>query len=152
MSDSPASGADWRTIRRNTWKSVRVFLLIAGFQIVGGLLLSLAYKQGLIGAESMIRGVMVIIGLGLAAAGNMIPKVTDSPPPPTLHLAALRQKALRTAGWMMMLGGLAFAGLSALLPLTVGPMAATAALGAFMTAGLGCVAYWIHAYHRSPDR
>lgn len=152
MSDGPTSGADWTTVRRNTWKSMRGWLFIAGFQIVGGLLLSLAHRQGLIGAENMIRSAMVVIGLGLAASGNMIPKVTDGPPPSTLQLAALRQTLLRAAGWMMTLGGLAFAGLSALLPLAVGPMAATAALGVCMAVGLGCVAYWIYAYHNSQER
>jgi hypothetical protein len=50
---------------------------------------------------------------------------------------------------MMMLGGLAFAGLSAFAPLQIGLMAATAALGVSLAIGLGFVVYWIHAYHRS---
>jgi hypothetical protein len=149
MSDSSTSSADWKAFRRSAWKSVRSWLVIAGLQIAGGLLLALAYRRGLTDTEWMIRGAMVLIGLGLAASGNRIPKATDGLPPHTLALAALRQKVLRTAGWMMMLGGLAFAGLSAFTPLQFGLVAATAALGVSLAIGLGFVAYWIHVYHRS---
>ena len=151
MSDSSASGVDWATVRRSTWKNIRTFFVIAGFQVAGGLLLALARTQGLIDVEEAVRGAMVLIGLGLAASGNRIPKATDGLAPLTLPLAALRQKVLRTAGWMMMLGGLAFAGLSAFAPLQIGLVAATAALGVCMAIGLGFVAYWIYAYHRSPE-
>jgi hypothetical protein len=149
MSDSSTSSADWKTFRRNAWKSMRGWLVIAGLQVAGGLLLAFAYRQGLVDKEWMIRGAMVLIGLGLAASGNRIPKTTDGLPPHTLPLAALKQKVLRTAGWMMVLGGLAFAGLSAFAPLQFGLMAATTALGVSLAIGLGFVAYWIHVYHRS---
>jgi hypothetical protein len=152
MSDSSTPGADWKIMGRSTWKSVRGWLLIVGLQVAAGLLLSVAYKRGLIDTEGMVRGAMVLIGLGLAASGNRIPKTTDGPPLHTLPLAALRQKVLRTAGWMMMLGGLAFAGLSAFTPLQFGLVAATAALGVSMAIGLSFVAYWIYVYHRSLER
>ena len=152
MSDSSTPGADWKAFRRSTWKSLRGWLVIVGLQIAGGLLLSLAYRRGLIDVEGMIRGAMVLIGLGLAASGNRIPKTTDGPPPHTLPLAALRQRVLRRAGWMMMLGGLAFAGLSAFAPLQFGLVAAPIVLGVSLAIGLGFVTYWIHVYHRSPER
>jgi hypothetical protein len=151
MSDSSTSSADWKAVRRSAWKSIRGWLIIAGLQVAGGLLLAFAYRRGLIDTEWMIRGAMVLIGFGLAASGNRIPKTTDGPPPHTLPLAALRQKILRTAGWTMMLGGLAFAGLSAFTPLQFGLVAATTVLGVSLAIGLGFVAYWIHVYHRSPD-
>ncbi len=152
MSDRSTPGADWKAFRRNTWKSLRGWLVIVGLQIAGGLLLSLAYRQGLLNTEGMIRGAMVLIGLGLAASGNRIPKTTDGPAPHTLPLAALRQKVLRIAGWMMMLGGLAFAGLSAFAPLQFGLVAAPIVLGVSLAIGLGFVTYWIHVYHRSLER
>lgn len=151
MSKRSTSDANWRTLGRSSWKSARGWLVIVSLQIAGALLLSLAHRRGLIDAEGMIRGAMVLIGLGLAASGNRIPKSTDGPAPLTLPLAALRQKVLRTAGWMMMLGGLAFAGLSAFAPLQTGLMAATVALGVSLAIGLGFVAYWIYVYHRSHE-
>lgn len=143
---SPASST------RNAWKTVRAMLVITGVQVGGALLLSFAKHQGLIDGETVIRGVLALIGLGLAAYGNWIPKTTDGLPPHTLKLATLRQKVLRVAGWMMMLGGLGFAGLWAFAPLGVAQVAATIALGASMAVGLGFVAWWIHAYHRAPPQ
>lgn len=152
MSDNSMPRTDWKTFRRSTWKSLRSWLVIVGFQLAGAMLLSLAYRQGLLDTEGMIRGAMVLIGLGLAASGNAIPKTTDGVQPHTLPLAILRQKVLRTTGWMMTLGGLAFAALSAFTPLQFGLVAATVALGACMAIGLGFVVYWIYVYHRSMER
>jgi hypothetical protein len=121
-------------------------------QIAGSLLLGYASRQGLISAETMMRGVMVLIGLGLAAYGDRIPKSTYGPPPPTVPLAALRQSVLRTAGWSMMLGGVAFAGFWAFAPLEIARVGAMAALGGFMAVMCGFVTWWIYAYHRSPNR
>jgi len=137
---------------RTDWKTIRASLLIGGAQVAGALLLTLARKQGWIDAEGVTRGAMVIIGLGVAAIGNMIPKTRDGPPPPTMELAALRQRVLRIAGWALMLGGLAFAGLSAFAPPDVGPMAAIIALGGAMLVMIFSVVRWIVAYHRSPIR
>ncbi|MEQ1785393.1 MAG: hypothetical protein ABMA14_28940, partial [Hyphomonadaceae bacterium] len=142
MSDSSTPGADWKTFRRNTWKSLRGWLVIVGLQLSGALLLTLAHRQGLLDAEGMIRGSMVLIGLGLAASGNRIPKTTDGVQPHTLPLAVLRQKVLRIVGWMMTLGGLAFVGLSAFAPLQFGLVAAPIVLGVCMAIGLGFVVYW----------
>ena len=52
---------------RTDWKNIRASLLIGGAQVAGALLLTFARKQGWIDAEGVTRGVMVIIGLGLAA-------------------------------------------------------------------------------------
>lgn len=135
---------------RTDWKYIRASLLIGGAQVAGALLLTLARKQGWIDAEGVTRGVMVIIGLGLAAIGNMVPKTRDGPPPPTLELAALRQRVMRTAGWALMLGGLAFAGLSAFAPLSIAPLSAAVVLGGAMAVMIFFVAKWIRAYHRGP--
>ena len=137
---------------RTDWKTIRASLVIAGAQVAGALLLTLARKQGLIDAEGVMRGAMVIIGLGVAGIGNMIPKTRDGVQPQTMELAALRQRVLRIAGWAMMLGGLAFASLSAFAPLNVAPVAAAIALGGSMAAMIFFVVKWIVAYHRSPIR
>jgi hypothetical protein len=150
MNDTPPlAGKD---MRRIAWKNARGWLVIAGAQIVATFLLAFAMKRGLIDAETMMRGVMVVIGLGLAVTGNRIPKTTDGLAPHTLELATLRQKVLRAAGWMLMLGGLGFAVLWAFAPLGVAQVAATVALGGSMAVGLGFVAWWIHAYHRAPPQ
>jgi hypothetical protein len=135
---------------RTDWKYIRASLLIGGAQVAGALLLTLARKQGWIDAEGVTRGVMVIIGLSLAAIGNMVPKTRDGPPPPTMELAALRQRVMRTAGWALMLGGLAFAGLSAFAPLSIAPLSAAVVLGGAMAVMIFFVVKWIRAYHRGP--
>ncbi len=136
------------SVSRAIWKSVRTSLVVGGLQVAAGLLLSQAYRQGLIDAETMMRGVMVIIGLGLAAIGDRVPKSPDGPTPPTLKLAALRQSILRAAGWSLVLGGLAFAGLWAFAPLGVAQVASMIALGGALAVMCGLVARWIFAYHR----
>lgn len=135
---------------RTDWKTIRASLVIAGAQVAGALLLALARKQGLLDAEGVMRGAMVLIGLGVAAVGNMIPKSREGLPPPTVELAALRQRMLRVSGWAMMLGGLMFAGLSAFAPRDVAQVAAVLALGGAMSVMMVFVVRWIIAYHRSP--
>lgn len=135
---------------RTDWKTIRASLLIGGAQVAGALVLVWARKQGLIDAEGVMRGAMVIIGLGIAAIGNMMPRTRDGLPPPTLALAALRQRVLRVSGWALMLGGLAFAGLNAFAPPDVGPLAAVIVLGGAMSVMMVFVVTWIVAYHRSP--
>jgi uncharacterized membrane protein YgdD (TMEM256/DUF423 family) len=144
MSDISHSG--------NTWKTIRASLVIAGVQVFAGVLLALASSRGFISNETMLRGAMMVVGLGLAAVANMIPKRPDGPPPPTLQLAVLRQTVMRTAGWAMMVGGLLFAGLWAFAPLDVAPIGAAIALGVSMVLGLSGVTWWIFAYHRAPRR
>ena len=133
----------------NQWKTVRAALVIAGVQVAGALLLSYARKQGWLDAEGVVRGAMVIIGLGVAGIGNMIPKARDGFQPPTLELAALRLRAMRMAGWSLTLGGLAFAGLSALAPMPVATTSAVAALGLSIAIMIGFVVRWIIVYHRA---
>lgn len=144
MSDVSTSG--------NAWKNIRASLVIAGVQVFAGLLLALASSNGFISRETMVRGAMVVVGLGLAAVANMIPKRPDGSPPSTLRLAALRQSVMRTAGWAMMVGGLLFAGLWAFAPLDIAEVGSVMALGVSMALGLSGVTWWIFAYHRSPKR
>jgi hypothetical protein len=140
------------TTPRFDWKAIRTALIIGGAQVAAGLLLALARKQGLIDAEGVMRGAMVIMGLGVAAIGNLIPRTRDGLPPHTLELAVLRQRVMRISGWSMLLGGLAFAGLSAFAPLSVAPTAAIIALGGSMAVMIVFVVRWIVAYHRAPPQ
>lgn len=142
MSELPASRIDW--------KYVRASLLIGGAQVAGALLLAFARKQGWIDGEGVIRGALVIIGLGVAAIGNVAPKTRDGPPPPTMELAALRQRVMRITGWALMLGGLAFAGMGAFAPPNVAPVGAAVVLGGAMAVMIVFVVKWIVARHRAP--
>ena len=140
------------SIWKSTWKSVRAYLVIGGVQVIGCLLLVLAKRQGLIDGEGVMRGALVLIGLGLAASGNMIPKMMDGQQPHTLALAALRQKIMRIAGWALMLGGLAFAGLWAFAPTDVAQVWAMVALGVSLAVMIGFVVRWIFAFHHTHER
>jgi hypothetical protein len=137
-----------REIGKSVWKSVRTSLVVASVQIAAGLLLSYAKKQGLIDADTMVRGVMVIIGLGLAVIGNDIPRARDGIELPTVELAALRQAAMRAAGWSLMLGGLAIAGVWAFAPRDVAQVGSMIALGGSLAVMCGFVTRWIFIYHR----
>lgn len=95
---------------------LRFALILAGIQLGGAFALTFASKQGLIDADVTTRGVMVLIGLSLAAVGNRMPKSTDGQPPQSLRQAAIRQSVLRVGGWSMLLSGLAFAGFWAFAP------------------------------------
>jgi hypothetical protein len=130
-------------------KNVRAALIIAGVQVGGALLLSFANKQGMIDSEATKRGVMVLVGLGLAAAGNRMPKHPDGPQPRSLPVAALRQSVLRASGWAMTLAGLAFAGLWAFAPRDVAQPGSVVAVGAMMAVMFGYVGWRIFTHHRS---
>ena len=56
MSDSSTPGADWKAFRRSTDKSLRGWLVIAGLQIAGGLLLSLGFIAGVALAADAVHG------------------------------------------------------------------------------------------------
>lgn len=130
-------------------KSIRSALILAGIQLGGALLLAFASAMGLIDDETKTRGVMVLIGLCLAAIGNSMPKTLDGPPPESVSLAALRQAVLRLGGWALMLGGLAFAGLWAFAPRDVAFVGSLTAVGAAMVVTVGGCGWWVFNHHRS---
>lgn len=129
-------------------KNIRFAFILGGIQVGGALLLTLANKQGLIDHDTVTRGVMVLIGLCVAASGNRMPKTPDGPPPQTLPLAALRHSVLRVGGRTLMLIGLAIAGLWALAPRDVA-QAGSIAAGAAMIVFLSYVVWRVVAYHRA---
>ena len=121
---------------RNARKHIVGALIIAGVQVGGALLLTYARKQGMIDAETVTRGVMVLIGLGLAAYGNAMPKMLDGPPR-SIGQATAAQSVLRVGGWAMALSGLAFAALWAFAPRGGAEIASVAIVAAGVAFMLG---------------
>ena len=120
--------SDDATIRAR--KAIRNALILAGIQLVGALLLTLANKLGWIDSETTTRGVMILIGLMLVVVGNSMPKTQEGPPEQTVGQVAARQSILRVGGWALALGGVVWAVLWAFAPrdlATVGSIAAVAA-------------------------
>jgi hypothetical protein len=137
---------------RPAGESLRPAVVLAGVQIGGALLLALANQQGLIDDETRTRGVMVLIGLCLAAIGNRMPKTMDGPPPRSVSLAALRQSVLRLGGWALMLGGVAFAGFWAFAPHGLALVGSLIAVGAAMLVTIGGCTWWVFNHYRSSAR
>ena len=140
MSDNSRNSA---SIRKNLGSAV----IIAGMQIGGALLLTLAHQQGVIDQDTVTRGVMVLIGLGVAAYGNAMPKTLDGPRPLSRNDAAVQQAIKRVGGWMMLLGGLVYAGLWAFAPRDVALVGCVAAMIVAM-AIMGIYAVWRYAISR----
>jgi hypothetical protein len=111
-------------------KTIRSALILAGVQLVGALMLTLANKVfGWIDNETATRGVMVLIGLMLMTIGNGMPKQQEGPPSQTVQDIAVRQSITRVGGWMMMLGGLIWVGLWAFAPRDLAEVGSIAAVG-----------------------
>jgi hypothetical protein len=113
------------------WRNIRAALIVAGVLVCGALVLTLSRRQGLIDENIAKRGVMMLIGLGIAAYGNWMPKMLEGPSPQTLAVAELRYAIHRVGGWAMTLGGLGFSGMWAFAPRDVAPLysAVSAAAG-----------------------
>ena len=95
---------------------------------------------GLLGPDGGRRGLQVLIGLGLAAYANTLPKQIGRARG-SARAQSRAQAALRVGGWSFALAGLAYAGLWAFAPLAVADMAGTAAVAAALAATL-CYAGW----------
>lgn len=146
MTDDLTPIADPRGSR--TWKAIRAALVIAGVQVAAAMLLAVAYKLGVIGLETLMRGGMVVCGLGLAAVGNTMPKLMDDSTPGSLAAAARRQDVYRVGGWAMTLAGLVFAGLWAFAPFTVAVNGCVVALGAGIAVMFGYKAWRAYTSRR----
>jgi hypothetical protein len=109
--------------------SIRGALILAGIQVGGALLLTLAHKQfGWIDGETATRGVMVLIGVVLVITGNAMPKKQEGPPSQTISDVAARQSILRVGGWALMTGGLIWVGLWAFAPRDIAEVGSIAAV------------------------
>lgn len=78
--------------------------------------LRFAASTGLIDDDLARRGVQVVIGLGLAAYGNLMPKQRGALRS-SIRAETAAQAALRVGGWSMALAGLIYAALWAFAPL-----------------------------------
>lgn len=87
-----------------------------------------ASVQGIIGEDVATRAVQVIIGLGLAAYANVMPKqVSGRRRSPQAETRA--QAAQRVGGWSITLAGLVHAGLWAFAPLSLASPASMVVVG-----------------------
>ncbi len=142
MTDDQTPVADART---QAGKSIRTALVIAGAQLGGALLLTLAHKQGLIDSETTTRGVMVLIGLMLVVIGNAMPKKQEGPASPSLGHARARQSILRVGGWALTLGGLVWIAFWLFAPRDMATLGSVTAVAA---ASLVMVGYAIWRFRR----
>ena len=129
-------------------KDILFGLKLAGVMLVGALLLALARKQGLIDGELAVRANNVIMGLAMAAFGNVIPKMYG-PPPRSLSQATLKQQVARVSSWAMTLGFLAWAALWAFAPQEIAWVWSMAAVIAGMVVALGYTAWKCISHDRS---
>lgn len=120
-----------------------------GFALgLAAVFLAVAAGLRLAAAEAMItddlaqRAVQVIIGLGLAAYANLMPKQLGRPRK-SAEAETRVQASLRVAGWSMTLAGLAHAGLWAFAPL---PFANIASMVLVAGATLLTLAYAIWCF------
>jgi len=131
-------------------KSIRRSLALAGFVVAGSLLLTVAHKIfGWIDSETTTRGVMVLIGLMLAAVGNSMPKQQEGPPPQSVGEISARQSITRVGGWAMLLGGLIWAGLWAFAPRGLAQVGSIAAVATAVVVMLAYTIWRFRAYRRS---
>jgi hypothetical protein len=110
--------------------------LFAVFLIGTAAALAYARRAGLVDPEIGRRIVQVIVGLGLAAYANFMPKqlgrAATSP-----RVEAVTQAALRVSGWSFSLAGLLYAALWAFAPLAFADIASLAAVVAAMAITIG---------------
>jgi hypothetical protein len=103
-------------------------LLLGGAILAGALALKWAQHSHLVSGDFAVRGVEVIIGLGLAIYANFIPKNARA-----LKLSAARaarvQSAMRFGGWVFTLAGLGFAAIWAFAPMSIAASASMAVMG-----------------------
>ena len=110
--------------------------LFAIFLISTAAALSYARRVGLVDPEIGRRIVQVIVGLGLAAYANFMPKqlgrARNSP-----RAEAITQAALRVSGWSFTLAGLVYATVWAFAPLAFADTASIAAVLAAVAITIG---------------
>jgi hypothetical protein len=106
-----------------------------------------ASVQGIIGEDVATRAVQVIIGLGLAAYANVMPKNLGAPRR-SAQAETRAQAAQRVGGWSITLAGLIHAGLWAFAPLSLAIPASMVVVGGAVILTLGH-AFWCFTVRRS---
>lgn len=111
-----------------------------------------AETVGWLTGDAAHRAMQVLIGLGLAAYANVMPKQLGRASA-SARVAAQTQAALRVGGWSMTLAGLAYAGLWAFAPLTVADIASMVVVIAAMGITLGYAARaWARCRQAQPGQ
>ncbi len=105
--------------------------------------------QGIVGEDVATRAVQVIIGLGLAAYANVMPKQVSGPRR-SREAETRAQAAQRVGGWSITLAGLGHAGLWAFAPLSVASPGSMALVGGAVLLTLGH-ALWCFTARRSDN-
>ncbi len=105
--------------------------------------------QGIIGEDVATRAVQVIIGLGLAAYANVMPKQVSGPRR-SAQAETRTQAAQRVGGWSITLAGLVHAGLWAFAPLSLAGPGSMIVVGGAVLLTLGH-AVWCFTARRSEN-
>jgi hypothetical protein len=122
-------------------------IAIAAFFLLAAWGLRYAANSGMIGADDAKRAIQVLIGLGLAAYANIMPKQLG-PGRSSPQAEARAQAVLRFGGWSLTLAGLAYALLWAFAPLPVADIVATATVASALVATIA-YALWSFTSCRS---
>jgi hypothetical protein len=118
-------------MRRLAFAIALAILILA---VAGGL--RYAEDSGMVGAEGARRTLQILIGLGLAAYSNLMPKrIGRARRSPQAEASA--QGALRVGGWSLTLAGLAYAGLWAFAPLAIADFASMTVVATALAVTLG---------------
>ncbi|HWQ86296.1 hypothetical protein [Brevundimonas sp.] len=105
--------------------------------------LRFAAAEGMVADDIVRRAVQALIGLGLAAWANFMPKQLGRPRK-SAGAETRSQAALRVAGWSMTLAGLAYAGFWAFAPLPFADTVSMVPVAVAMVLTLG-YAIWCFA-------
>lgn len=129
-------------------RSIISALALAAFILAVAAGLGLAESAGLLGPDGARRSMQILIGLGLAAYANFLPKqIGRSRRSPRAEARA--QAVLRIGGWSMTLAGLTYAGLWGLAPLPVADIASVAVVAAATAVTLGYAIWSFTACRRA---
>ena len=115
--------------------------------LAGAAALRYAGSQGFIGEDVATRAVQVVIGLGLAAYANVMPKQLGGPRR-SAEAETRAQAALRVGGWSITLAGLAHAGLWAFAPLSFANPASMVLVAGALIVTLGYAVWCFTASRR----
>lgn len=107
-----------------------------------------AASQGLIGEDVATRAVQVVIGLGLAAYANVMPKQIGGRRG-SVEADTRAQAAQRFGGWSITLAGLVHAALWAFAPLSFAGPASVVVVGSAVLSTLGYAVWCFTACRRA---
>lgn len=107
-----------------------------------------AGSQGIIGEDVATRAVQVVIGLGLAAYANVMPKNLGRLRG-SAEAGARAQAVQRVGGWSITLAGLAHAGFWAFAPLSFASPASMVVVAGALIVTLGYAVWCFTACRRS---